>query len=842
MKIFIAIIIVTFLSGITVSPVSGQDVVRCLTPVFLDEADQKPDHAAMSASFRHETMAGLKEMQSRMAAFDDHVYESESGIFRLHYQTEGADSVWSDETGIGPEGVPDYIVKAAQYADSSYRYQVEQLGYADPLDQSVCGDSILPRMHLRFGDIRDGSGNKVFGYFNPSSPDTLFINSTFDDPGFQNNDNEESSYKGTIKNEILGALKVTIAHELKHAIQYATNCLSGDAGSFEWTEMDATMMEDVVFPNVNDYRNYIQGSAGIFGNPQTKFPVEYSHVTFMLHYHEYFGPGFWVDVWDVIGRAYPGKNIAMTSAMSEVIEAHNNGFGDGQTSLESTLIRNYLWHMASGNRAAESGGYGFAASAEYPDPVFFGSFDSIPHMPYNQATVPHHAGRFFEFHAGEMHVAGQVALALFNSDTPLGIGLLAKKKSGEITEHIVTPEDSTLQKLALPFHWQDLEWLGMAVINLNSSAPLNRFELLAGTDPDGSGPVIERLIYGDLSGDGELTDEDALLMLENALHPADLPVSAYFQNDLSRSGRIGHYDAGKVFRLLDNRIRGFPMDENRNGLGPEWSRFTQHEPGDNDLVTAGREIKALTEDTITAALNIDTDLLFLDLEADMVLSVSGARDEAIHSLYLELAIDYPPEGGGTGKGDPIQLDIVDIFGNSLSDGRDGWRYEWNEEKLRLAYASSEPLEDPLNPGDILNIRFVPENEGYIHFRIDELRIDEHQYAINHEGMDTIRVLDPVGSETEDQLPSRVVLHQNYPNPFNPETKIEFDLPESMPVRLRVYDVTGRLLTTLVDDYLQAGRHRTRLDIRDHPGLGSGVYLYHLQAGSKTITRKMTLVK
>lgn len=89
------------------------------------------------------------------------------------------------------------------------------------------------------------------------------------------------------------------------------------------------------------------------------------------------------------------------------------------------------------------------------------------------------------------------------------------------------------------------------------------------------------------------------------------------------------------------------------------------------------------------------------------------------------------------------------------------------------------------------------------------------------------------------LPSKHVLHQSYPNPFNPITQIRFELPMESQVEIGVYTVTGRLITTLVNEVRPAGMHNVSFDASD---LASGVYIYRIRAGDFTQTRKMTLVK
>lgn len=91
---------------------------------------------------------------------------------------------------------------------------------------------------------------------------------------------------------------------------------------------------------------------------------------------------------------------------------------------------------------------------------------------------------------------------------------------------------------------------------------------------------------------------------------------------------------------------------------------------------------------------------------------------------------------------------------------------------------------------------------------------------------------------------RLDLEQNVPNPFNPQTTISFVLDSRERIRLEVYDVAGRLVITLADGVLPAGRHRLPWDGRDRLGapVATGTYFYRLTAGRRSISRKMLLVK
>ena len=136
----------------------------------------------------------------------------------------------------------------------------------------------------------------------------------------------------------------------------------------------------------------------------------------------------------------------------------------------------------------------------------------------------------------------------------------------------------------------------------------------------------------------------------------------------------------------------------------------------------------------------------------------------------------------------------------------------------------------MNYGDSLTV--------YLAFAIGD-SLDGLQNSIQ-EAVQKHQMITDISTKQKGQLPKSYALYQNYPNPFNPNTTIEFDLPKTAEVTLKIFNILGEEVATLVSDRLSAGSYSyewTRTG-----GIASGVYLYRLQAGDYVETRKMVLLR
>lgn len=214
--------------------------------------------------------------------------------------------------------------------------------------------------------------------------------------------------------------------------------------------------------------------------------------------------------------------------------------------------------------------------------------------------------------------------------------------------------------------------------------------------------------------------------------------------------------------------------------------------------------------------------------------------------YDDIALVEPGEPG-TVWGDAEFWDYVVVEGTR--DGitwialEDGYDCRWDPDWLN-AYNTSTPgnsslfrhhevdMRNTFDHGEQILLRFrLYADEAVVGWgwAIDNLEIQE-------------RIVLGVGSG--DGGPRTFALHQNFPNPFNPMTTIRFSLAETGPVTLRVYNVLGQEVATLLRRRMESGSYEIRWNGRTSRGesASSGLYIYRLSAGGKSLVRKMMLMK
>ncbi len=734
-----------------VSSAQAQDIVKCGTPAIIE---------AMRS--------GKTSRFEPMSTLATNFHLSPSGKFRLEYETTGTHAV--PLADLNANGIPDYVEKAGQYADESWRVMVDSLGFVDP---------VRPGSPYRIRFQKMGS----YGYTQPSGGTTfIVVHNDFIGSAFSNNDDPEGKQ--------LGALKVTIAHELKHAIQFETSRWQGDSGGVLWAEMDATMMEEVVYPQVNDYVSYVSGS--IFSNPTTSVPNSYPMASFSLYYHERVGPRFWVNVWNRIrlNNTLP-MFTAMRNELGELFDEH--------------YVGNHLWHHASGSRARS--GYGFADRAKFATSA---STSLASGAEVSVASIPRNAARYYRVVPSPSD-SGPIYFAGYRPNAFIQFGMIAYLKDGSVREAIPVTVRSfeqieTYEMLTFDpsVRFQDVDLIGIVVVNTSTVSREARFRM-------GMASQVATIPYGDFNVDALVDERDLTDMLGYMVgkYPMNDSMTSVFRADLSKNGTLSALDAAMLFQ---SRL---PSDANSFGRGPGPARFNSF-PSIDGLVW------------------LDLDPPFFMVSPTLTTRSVAQGDTILFELSLTgNTYEHHSWSGVVAYNDTL-LALTDVKNRSLAGSAQRFDKMRDGKTSRFVMIQNTPT----SGNSTLTLAFRALKSGTTTIAIKSGQIDERFFF----RPDSVTIITnpntPVGLESEPDVPRTLSLAA-YPNPFNPSTEIRYRKSEIGRTRLAVFDILGREVRLLVNVDLPSGEHSVRFDAGN---LSSGVYVVVLEADGQRLVRTMTLIK
>lgn len=446
----------------------SRHIIKCFTPVVMEYEQNRSRLSQNTTS----AIDGLLNDQVQANIRTDTLY-SDSGKFMLIYDENGQDSV--PKADLDGSGYPDYVEWAAHYADSTWNEEVDRLGFKNP----IVGPDHPYKITF--------ANNDYYGTTYPTGDGStrMELNSSFD--GFPDNTDPDGRVKGS--------LKVTIAHEFKHAISYAINRWNGE--SDRWAEMDATLMEDVVFDNVNDYYNYNQDSGSIFyKHAQTVYPGTYSDVVLALYYKQTQQMDFWVNTWDYIAA---DENTRLLDAMDSVLTKRGEHFPEEYT-------RSHLYLFATGpDRMAPDYGFEerdaqFDQSYAYPASAlnyfitakedtlnnkYSMDINGVPPTTSQSLALDSLSAHYYDIKPNSSD-NGNIEVVVYMNHANVGLGLLAYHNDG--TQEYIEATSGQDSLYANPgWQWQNISQLGVVVANPVQDTTRLHYQLKFGT---ASHPIV----------------------------------------------------------------------------------------------------------------------------------------------------------------------------------------------------------------------------------------------------------------------------------------------------------------------------------------------------------------
>lgn len=423
----------------------GDDVPgqgRCGTPLIIEYLSRRDELSP-------QTSAAIDAYLSFTTAGDTLL--SAGGHFRLTWIEEGTDAVpLADDNPA--DGVPDFVAHIAEYLETAWAVEVDELGLrSPPSGQPV--DVSFRRMHF-------------YGYtlvVNPQIGATrLVLHSSF--AHFPPNDDPDGS--------VAGCAKVTAAHEFRHACQFAGSRWS----EYGWVELDATWAEERVFDQVNDYRHYLMGDSpvrrpGVSLDSGQGGTGSYDDAVFQIWLNRRWGDDLIRAYWERRAGAFEEAPLDTWDA---VLAPHD-------ASLASVWGDFIGWNFATGNRASVGVGYPDAASYPAGDPAAV-----ISAYPGRATGKVEHLAAAPVLLTGFDALGDRLVALTFDGDDgpdPMALALHVRTTEGDTWLESVGLDRQNDARITLPVHAGQLSAVGVIVGNGLASGPARFWTLAVDTVP-----------------------------------------------------------------------------------------------------------------------------------------------------------------------------------------------------------------------------------------------------------------------------------------------------------------------------------------------------------------------
>lgn len=395
------------------------------------------------------------------------VVSSPSGRFQLSYSLEGENAVPSADVDPA-NGRPDFVERIAGYLDQAWELEIVDAGFRVP---PPTGESYPVSFQAM----------TAYGYTAVVDPDAgstrIVLHNTFE--GFPPNDDPEGNR--------WGAAKVTVAHELKHASQFAASRWN-EAG---WIELDAVWAEELVFDQVNDYYNFLTGESPL-RRPDLSLDAggsgSYEDVVFQLWLEQVWGVEIIRDFWN-----RRESEVRAAGGPEAVMESWCRVLADRGMSLDDSWAEFTAWNYGTDLRAKPNLGY--EEAREYP----CGEAEAVavPAAVVRTGSVAHLAARNFRLYGfADVPETGderrlELELRSSNPAAALSLAVYVTRRDGTgLVETCVMEPGRTLSHL-VGVPWSEILGAGVVVGNAALDGPACPFELsMAPVEPGARAPLV----------------------------------------------------------------------------------------------------------------------------------------------------------------------------------------------------------------------------------------------------------------------------------------------------------------------------------------------------------------
>lgn len=456
------------------------------------------------------SVAGQAALDRRLALKEaDQSFESAGGHFVIEYGIAGLDSV--PVTDADESGVPDYVEWVAEAMEESWQAEIEDLGFSEvPLG---VGERYRVRLvnSSIYGETRQSTDpggsfiliNQDFARFYAARPGLIG-----EDPD----------------GKVRGAIRVTAAHELKHAIQLVRSGWSEFTFDPGWLELDATFMEDVVYDQVNDYYNYLINGGSPFTSPTTTLiQASYEDSTWQHFLLERHGWPVVLRYWQRRGQVYSGESPQESYVAALQLEGLD--WVDNWNEYQS-------WNWASGSRSRS--GFGFGEAERFPVAVTQAFDAPLPYVSGTQSLAGM-ASRYHQLENTGRFLDGELTLRFDGAPAAPWAASLVLQRAEDLEVFPVMLEAEAGSVRTVGFDFSDYDRAAVLVGNASTSTARQEYS------------------FGLSLGEGDTTVVSPTVTRLRRLGPNPAPAGTDVRYELSaeRSGLL----RAQIYDIRGRRVR-----------------------------------------------------------------------------------------------------------------------------------------------------------------------------------------------------------------------------------------------------------------------------------------------